>query len=100
MARLSLTPQSVQRVAEWKAKAKPEDIELVARVLEWASEGLNGIRFYCTKDDVDKSITFVQPRDHLYVLVRMRPLDLPDYPNQFEVLNIFEDPSRPEYEPD
>ncbi|MFB4265260.1 hypothetical protein [Nonomuraea sp. GTA35] len=91
MARLSLTPESARLVAEWKAKAKPEDRDLVARVLDWASGGLNGIRFYCTQDDVDKTINIVQPRDHLYVLIRMWPHDMPDHPNQFEVLNIFED---------
>jgi hypothetical protein len=96
MARLSLTPESARLVAEWKAKANSEDWMLVSRVLAWAGNGLNGIQFHCIKDSVDKTINIVEPRDHLFVLIRMWPLDMPDHPNQFEVLGIFEDPDKPE----
>ncbi|MDA0638406.1 hypothetical protein OUY22_33795 [Nonomuraea sp. MCN248] len=95
MARLSRTPRSAQRVANGKAKAKPEDIELIAKVLEWAGEGMRGIKFSCANDAVDEPITIVQPRDHLYVLLRRWPIDVPDYPDQFEVLGLFEYPGAP-----
>lgn len=91
MARLSLTPDSARIISAWEASATSKDRELVARVLEWASDGLNGARFHCTKDHVDRSITVIQPRERLYIAVRMWPDCTPDHPAHFQVLSIFED---------
>ncbi|MEV0227946.1 hypothetical protein [Nonomuraea sp. NPDC050786] len=90
MARLSLTPHGAHIVFAWMSRAKPEDRELVAQVLEQVGDGLGACTYHYTIDKVDKNITVVQPRDGLCVLVRMWPVNVAEYPNHFDVLSITE----------
>lgn len=84
MARLRLSPEGEQIVANWMGGASREDRDKMALVLETLDAGTWRNRWWTKQYPADRALWEIRPREGLQVFVR----EVPDEPSGLPFLDI------------